>query len=185
MGAISFRQRWHGATLQQAYKKAVEVAISDYGTDNYNGTISTTNGVRDVTKSFKSSGLSIDAYIADAINNHKCQKWGDAWAICVKEPKTNKNKIKSQVDHNVIKGTTKWELKYVVVEGWDENEIGAYKTKGEAVKKAREYTEKNQKTTKIFMEKRVVGSGLVATVKYKQAQNESDGEWILFGWAAH
>jgi len=183
MGASSFSQRQKGFSMQEAYKEAVSDAIEEYGNDTYNGTISTTRGVFDATKKFKASGKSVSEFINDAIENH-CSKWDDAWGICTKEPKANENKVKSQVDHIVTKGTKKWELVYVVTD-WDDNEVGAKKTKGDAVKIARSHTEKTKKTTRIHLEKRIVGGGSsVATIRYKSATTESSGEFVFFGWAA-
>jgi hypothetical protein len=105
--------------------------------------------------------------------------------ICTKEPKSNSNKIKSQVENNVQKGTKKWVLKFVVTDFMGEKEIGAKNTKGEAIELAREYTEKHQQTTSIHMEKRLEGaSSMVATVRYKQSSEEQEGQYLFFGWAA-
>ena len=183
MGATSFQQREKALSISDAYKNAVSEAREEYGSDSYNGTISTTNGIFDATQKFKASGKSLQAFIDDAISNG-CSKWGSAWGICTVQPKTNSNKIKSQVEHIVAKGTKKWELVYVV-EDWDGKEIGAKKTKGDAVKIGRAHTEKTQKTTRIHMEKRLVGSGgTVATIRYKSSTSETKGEFVLFGIAA-
>jgi hypothetical protein len=183
MGATSFQFKVKAVSISDAYKNAVSEAREEYGNDSYNGTISTTNGIFDATQKFKASGKSLDKFINDALSNG-CSKWGNAWGICTVQPKTNSNKIKSQVEHVVSKGTKKWELVYVV-EDWDRNEIGAKKTKGDAVKIGRAHTEKTQKTTRIHIEKRLVGSGgAVATIRYKSSTNETKGEYVLFGIAA-
>ena len=100
MGACSFTTSSYGKSMSDAYSNAVEDATSEYGTDAYNGTISTTQGCKDVTAEYKRSGKSLNQFIND--NIEKCQKWGSAWGVCVEEPITNKGKIKSQVEHFVI-----------------------------------------------------------------------------------
>ena len=181
MGACSFTTSAYGKSMSEAYNNAVEDATHEYGNDAYNGTISTTRGCRDVTAEYKRSGKSINQYINDNIDNFN--KWGACGGICVEEPITNKGKIKSQVEHIVEKGTKKWVLKYVVYEY--DNQIGSFNTKGDAVKKAREHTEKTQRRTTISMEKKLdKGNSQVASVTYKQATNEKKGKYIFFGWAA-
>jgi hypothetical protein len=181
MGACSFTTSAYGKSMSEAYNNAVEDAVSEYGTDAYNCTISTTRGCRDVTAEYKRSGKSLNQFINDNIDNFN--KWGACGGICVEEPITNKSKIKSQVEHIVEKGTKKWVLKYVVYEY--DNQIGSFNTKGDAVKKAREHTEKTQRRTTISMEKKLEkGNSQVATITYKQAKNEKRGKYIFFGWAA-
>jgi hypothetical protein len=181
MGACSFTTSSYGKSISEAYSNAVADAVHEYGTDTYNGTISTTNGVRDMTSEFKRSGKSLNQFINDNIENFS--KWGACGGICVEEPITNKGKIKSQVEHIVEKGTKKWVLKYVVYDY--DNQIGSYNTKGEAVKSARAYTERTQKRTTISMEKKLEkGNSQVARVTYKQATNEKKGKYVFFGWAA-
>jgi hypothetical protein len=181
MGACSFTTSSYGKSMSEAYNNAVEDATHEYGNDAYNGTISTTRGVRDVTAEFKRSGLGINEFINK--NIEKCEKWGSAWGICTTEPKINKNKIKSSVEHIVEKGTKKWVLKYVVYDY--DNQIGSYNTKGDAVKSARAYTERTQNRTTISMEKKLEkGNSQVARITYKTSENESKGRYIFFGLAA-
>jgi len=181
MGACSFTTSAYGKSMSEAYDYAVSDAVSEYGSDSYNGTISTTRGVRDVTAEFKRSGLGLNDFINKNIDNFS--KWGSCGGICVTEPKLNKNKIKSSVEHIVSKGTKKWVLKYVVYEY--DNIIGSYNTKGDAVKSARAHTEKTQRRTTISMEKKLdKGNSQVASITYKKSESESKGKYIFFGWAA-
>ena len=181
MGACSFTTSSYGKSMSDAYSNAVSDAVSEYGSDAYNGTISTTQGCRDVTAEFKRSGKGLNDFIND--NIERCHKWGDAWGICVTEPKGNNNKIKSQVEHIVSKGTKKWVLKYVVYEY--DNQIGSYNTKGDAVKSARAHTEKTQRRTSISMEKKLAsGNSEVARISYKKSESESKGKYVFFGFAA-
>lgn len=181
MGASSFKTYGFGKTINVAYDAARENAIEEYGhQDGYNGTISTTHGFRDVTSEFKRSKKQLIEFINEAYD--KLNK-RDCWAICIDEPKDNKNKTKSQVEHIVEKGTKKWVLKYSVY-NYD-HQVGSYNTKGDAVKAAREYTERTEKSTNIVMEKKLEkGNSQVARVTYKKSSNEKSGKWVFFGWAA-
>jgi len=184
MGASWFQQTGYGKTLNDAYNSACEEAEVEYGhQEGYNGTISTTHGVRDITEEYKRSKLDLEPFVrskVEILNKRDC------CSICLQEPVGNKNKTKSQVEHIVTPGTKKWVLKYEVINEWgDKFIIGSYLTKTEAVKKAREYTEKHQVTTKITMKKELdKGSPTVAIIKYKKAPTEKPGKWVFFGWAA-
>jgi hypothetical protein len=182
MGATFFRTSYRGKSLSDAYKSAVEDAENEYGHDPYNGTISTTTGfhVIDRTREYKASGKSLEDYIniqSDKLSKRQCA------AICIEEPKSNNNKIKTQVEHVVTPGTKKWMLRYVVRH--NDHFIGAWPTKGDALKDARRYTEANQVSTTISMEKYLEkGTSTVAKITYKRSDKEKDGRWIFFGWAA-
>jgi hypothetical protein len=183
MGATSFSFKERGTSLQNAYKNAYDEAREEHGTDSYNGTISTTRGVIDLTSKFKASGKSLNDFIND--NIYKADKWGDCFGICVKQAKANTNKIKSVVKHEVFKGTRKWELVYVVTKRFSDTEIGAKDNKADAVKLAREHTEKTRESTSIHIERRLKGSSSrVAVIEYKGSTNEEMGEYVLFGVAA-
>ena len=182
MGATQFKTRNTGRTAEEAYRRACEIAEDEYGhQEGYNGTISTTHGFRDETEAYKKSKFDdVYAYIRnrfDSMNKYDCS------AICVRQPITNKNKTKSQVEHIVTPGTKKWVLKYVVQRG--DHVIGSWNTKGDAVKDARRYTEQNQVPTSIVIKKYLEkGDNLVAKITYKKSTTERDGEWIFFGYAA-
>jgi len=184
MGANFFNTYGMGKSVREAYESAVEHADETYGhQEGYSGEINCSAGFRDVTKEFKASGKSLNEYIN--MMSDKLTKHQGAQAICVSEPITNNNKIKTQVEHIVTPGTKKWVLKYVVYNSEDRM-IASCNTKGEAVKKAREYTEKHQRSTNICMEKTLEkGDRTVAKVTYKKASNERDGKWLFFGWASY
>ncbi len=184
MGATWFKQTDSGKTLQDAYKSACDEAEDEYGhQEGYNGTISTTSGVRDVTENYNKSKFdSVEEYIRSQV---EVLGKRDCHAICIQKPIENKNKTKSQVEHIVTPGTKKWILKYEVINEETGNFIASFITKGDAVKKAREYTEKYIATTRITMKKVLEkGDPKVATIKYKKSPTERDGRWIFFGWAA-
>lgn len=182
MGASWFTRTSYGKTMKDAYNIAVEQAEEEYGhQDGYNGTISTTHTLNDLTAQFKKSGKSMNEFIdlqAENLRKRECA------AICVQEPVANKNKIKSQVDHVVTPGTKKWVLQYVILDDRGRN-LGIYKTKGHAVNNARKYTEAKQVPTRIIMRKHLeTGTDIVAEIKYKRSSAEKPGKWIFFGWAA-
>ena len=66
------------------------------------------------------------------------------------------------------------------------SDYGVSTTKGEAVKKAREYTEKHQISTHVVMEKGLEKGNdrAVARITYKKSSTEKLGRWVFFGWAA-
>jgi len=183
MGACSFQNIGRGKTMSNAYSNLCADAREEYGhQDGYNGTISTTSGFRDVTSEFKRSGKELQQFINDNID--RAEKWGSCLAICIEEPKGNTNKVKTQVKNIVTPGTKKWVLQYVVTTYMGRH-IGAKLTKGDAVKIAREHTEKTQEGTKIEMVKVLEkGSARVAEIEYKKSTTEKDGKFVFFGWAA-
>lgn len=183
MGACSFQNTGRGKTMSEAYSDLCENAKDEYGhQDGYNGTISTTNGFRDFTSDFKRSGKSLQNFIDD--NIERAEKWGSCLAICIDEPKGNTNKVKSQVKNIVTPGTKKWVLKFVVTDSMG-NTIASKTTKGDAVKVAREHTEKTQRRTHIDMVKVLEkGSTKVAEIEYKKSTTETQGKFVFFGIAA-
>lgn len=182
MGSQWFRTNSRGKSVKEAYDRAVEDANDEYGhQQGYSGEINASAGFRDVTREFKASGRSLEQYIRE--REDVLTKHNGAEAICIEEPKTNTNKIKTQVEHIVTPGTKKWVLKYAVYGSG--GKIGAYNTKGDAVKAARAHTEKNTGTTVIHMEKVLEkGKTEVARITYKKSTNEKEGRWIFYGWAS-
>jgi len=183
MGASWFETTAYGKTLRDAYNNACEDAQEVNGhQDGYNGTISTTHTIDDLTDQFKRSKKSFDEYIK--MQQDKLHK-RDCAGICILDPIVNKNKTKSQVTNLVTKGTKKWVLKYTVGLQRDDTPLGSYDTKGEAVEKARKYTEQTGETTDVYMEKILEKiTPIVARITYKKSTTERAGKYILFGWAA-
>jgi hypothetical protein len=182
MGADAFITRQRGMNASEAYTLAVEAAESEFGRDAYNGTISTTTNFRDITAEFRKSKKERRQFIDDML-----EKAGkrDCYVIEEQAPVKNNNKIKSVVDHTVVKGTSKWELRYNVYTGWEDKQLKSFKTKTDAVKYAREYTENKQTTTFVRMEKILTNQDAnVACIKYKRSTQETEGTYIFFGMAA-
>ena len=182
MGSQQFKTYSRGKSVGEAYQSAVDDAEAMYGhQEGYSGEINSSAGYRDVTNKFKASGKDLNKYINERLD--VLTKFEGAEAICIEQPVTNNNKIKTQVEHIVEKGTKKWVLKYVV--HGPNGRIGSYNTKGDAVKVARAHTEKNFGTTVVHMEKVLEkGSTVTARINYKKATNEKDGRWIFYGWAS-
>lgn len=182
MAAQDFITRQTARNMQVAFNRAVNLAIEEYGEDMYNGTISTCDSYQDVTQEFKHSTLDKMSFInkkLETANKREC------FCITELEPMTNTNKIRSTVENAVIKGTSKWELQYNIYTGWEDRQVGSYKTKTEAIKQAREHTEKTKDTTFIRMEKVLVNHyPNVAVVRYKNSSTEREGTYVFFGLAA-
>lgn len=184
MGANWFTVKSKGKDVKDAYGRAVERAEDEYGhQEGYSGHINSSAGYRDITKEFKASGKSMTQFMDDSMN--RLTKHQGAQAICLQQPVENNNKTKSQVEHIVTPGTKKWVLTYIVYCG--ESRIASAVTKGDAVKRARVYSEKHQCSTIIKMERRLEkdAHALVAKVTYKPSSTERDGEWVFFGWASY
>lgn len=182
MGACAFQNTGRGRSAKDVFTRLQDAAEREYGDDCYNGTISTVPGFRDITNEWKSSKKTLDAFIHIKLEN--ANKY-DCFAICTHQPVVNNNKIKSQVEHIITPGTKKWVLKYVVYDYNNDRQIGAYDTKGEAVKAARAHTEKTMYRTTISMEKKLEkGSSEVAKITYKKSSEEKDGQWVFFGYAS-
>jgi len=183
MGSQSFRTSSRGKNVKDAYDRAVLEAEYEYGhQEGYSGHINSSAGYRDVTKEWKASRLSMEAYMEKELD--RLTKHQGAQAICIDEPVANNNKIKTQVEHVVTPGTKKWVLTYIVYCG--DSRIASALTKGDAVKRARDYSEKHQCSTTIKMERRLEkdAHALVAKVTYKKSSTEKEGRWVFFGWAS-
>ena len=182
MGADAFITRQRGMNASEAYTHAVQEAESEHGRDAYNGTISTTTSFKDVTADFRKSKKERRQFIDDMLERAGKR---DCYVIEEESPVKNNNKIKSVVDHTVVKGTSKWELRYNVYTGWEDKQLKSFKTKTDAVKYAREYTENKQTTTFVRMEKVLTNQDAnVACIKYKRSTQETEGTYIFFGMAA-
>jgi hypothetical protein len=88
MGAHNFEQPYSAKNMKEAYNGAVADAHYDFGHDPYNGTISTTNGFKDLTSEFRSSGKPLETFIEEKLD--VLEKWGEAGGVCVKEPEKDK-----------------------------------------------------------------------------------------------
>jgi hypothetical protein len=184
MGASLIEVNGRGFSMREAYNTAVEDAIYEEGNDPYNGTISTTNGIVDITKEFKSSGKVLKEYADYLYQNGKLQKWGPALGICINEPILNNNKIKSQVVTRPQKGTRTWKTVYEV-KVYSGEVIASSEFQIDAIKKGREYTERTKEATSVHISKQLVGSKtLVSEISYKKADKERSGFYHFIALAA-
>jgi hypothetical protein len=182
MGATTFVEKSRAYSMREAYNQLVDDARSEYGNDRYNGTISTTEGFVDKTAEWKKSKLDIRSFIDKEIEN--TSKWGPAWGVCIQDPKENKLKVKTQVEDIVVPGTKKWDLVYFVLNNHGQK-INSSGHKTEAVKLARQYTEKTMENTSVIMERVLVScSPTVARIKFKHDKNQAPGQYYFFGYAA-
>jgi hypothetical protein len=81
MGA-SFRTTTFDTTdtqeIKQRYDELVEECIEIYGIDSYNGTFSTTSGIKIINETFTNEECA-EEYILE-----RAEKWGDALAVTIK-----------------------------------------------------------------------------------------------------
>jgi hypothetical protein len=183
MGANQFQTSSRGKTMQQAFNLAVEQAEAEYGhQEGYSGEINCHSSYRDVTSQWKASKLPAQKFIDKAFDDDKLSKHDDPWCICIKEPVKNSNKIKTQVEHVVEKGTKKWVQMYRAHNYTSSKE---FLTKGDAVKYAREQCEKTTERYHIDIIKVLEkGSTRTATITYKSSPKEESGIYVFFGEAS-
>lgn len=187
MGSIRFYETTTAFSMKEAFKNLQDKAKEEYGDDTYNGTINNCQGYKEVTKIFKNSKKSLDKFIEERCEN--LSKFMPGEGICIEEPKSNSNKIKSKVEHHVTKGTKKWVLYYVVDSKYINYrylDIKKFKKKGDAVNFARQEAEKFKKPFTVKMEKRLENAdSLVATIKYKPSKNEKPGTYVFYGYVSY
>lgn len=184
MGARLIIESSKGITMHDAYRTAVDEAIYEHGNDPYNGSISTTNGVVDKTKDFLASKMTIQDYADYLYTENKISKWGSAVGITIKEPETNTNKVKTQVDINRNKVHREWKTMYQITNEEDRI-IGEYEFQKDAIAKAREYTEKNQETTYIDITKKLMNApSRVGRISYKHSSKNYLGTYYFIAIAA-
>lgn len=186
MGASFFQNSTTAKSMQEAYSELVEEANDEYGhQEGYSGQINCSAGFRDVTSKWKESKLSPNDFITKVSDN--MGKHDGAWGICMKEPVGNTNKVKSAVEHSVFKGTRKWNLVYIprtYYPGWQGK---MHDNKADAVKEAREYTEKTGTSTIVKIERvldKTSGTNVVAKIDYKKSPKEAPGHYVFFGYAS-
>lgn len=182
MGATDFFTTASGKNIREAYSKAVQNAIDEDGNDPYNGTISTTCSVKDVTAEYHKSKMELEEFMNEYLNKKGIKR--DCYAICLNPPVENTNKTKTVVKNKTHKGARKWETVYDVTDY--RGQIYATRLlKEEAVTDARKMTEKTGDKTYIRLRKRLVGSDYcVAEIEYKKSDKERLGRWKFFGYAA-
>lgn len=181
MGATSFGQTRRGTSMREAFKSAVKEAHDEYGhQQGYSGQINCTELVADKTAEYKKA-KDKDAFLAQLVNDVPKR---DTWGVELEAPVGNKNKIKSVVEITPQKGARVWETRFNVLRITHTSDpdtiIAEEKTQGAAVKKARAHTEKTQETTRIEIEKVLVGGkNRVARITYKKSTTEAPGKYFF------
>ena len=185
MGASNYINNARSKSMSEAYNDCVENANHEYGhQEGYSGQINCSYGYVDKTTMWKASKLSLNDFINKYEDGNG--KGDRAWGICIKEPVGNNNKVKSVVEHSVFKGTRKWELVYIP-QTKSESWFGrTHNNKADAVKEAREYTEKTGNFTVVVLDRilsKDSGSRIVANINYKSNSKEAPGSYVFFGLA--
>jgi len=170
MGARNIVRSARGRSMDQAFRTLQHEAEEEYGHDYYNGEINNAHGYTDVThKDWKSL---VKRWEESEVYSEK----GDCFAVCIKKPKGNSNKIKTLVERFPQKGTRKWVTYYDVTTRFSGELIGRKENLTDAIKLAREHTEKKQLTTVIHIVKILKqGNSKCAVVIYKKASKEAEG----------
>ena len=175
MGSASINVSRRGTSMEEAFESARKEAEEEYGSDRYNGEINNADCLYDWTKKY--NGKNLDKLSEEAFDLDK----GTAVGICLKPPKPNKNKTKSEVKRTPQKGARKWVTKYLGT-GWEGNHICEADTLTDCIKKARAHTEKTQERVVIKIVKRLVeGNHNCAIVSYKKSRTEELGLYKFFG----
>ena len=175
MGSIQKTAVINGKSLNAAFKSLQKSDAVEYGTDCYNGGWNNCQGVKEVTA----------AEFNRRVNESDISKHEPAIAKCVKKAKVNSNTIKTQVDRFPNKGTRKWVTRYVAYAGffgYEPTNISEL-SQAEAVKKAREFVNKNPEVRLTIKIEKVLDKQetKVAVIKYKPSKGETDGEWEIYG----
>lgn len=185
MGANNYVDQVRAKSMSDAYKYCVDNAAAEFGhQEGYSGHINCSNGYVDKTAMWKASKLSLNSFINKYSDGDG--KGDRAWGVCTKEPIKNTNKVKSVVEHSVFKGTRKWELVYIP-QTRSESWFGkTHNNKADAVKEAREYTERTGNSTVVALERilsKDSGNRIVANINYKSNSKEQLGQYVFFGLA--
>lgn len=169
MGSIVRRARSTGKTYQEAYKNLQKEEVYEKGHDIYNGGFNHVDTLlKEVTK------------LPDDIEKYH------AVGVCIRKPKLNTNKIKSEVTNFPCKGTREWVTEYYATPSWRMNSLSQEiksESQTECIRKAREYVEKNPGVSLEIHIRKVLKNmpSKVAEIKYKAASDEQDGEWEFLG----
>jgi hypothetical protein len=185
MGAQLIEVRSTGASMKEAYDNAVSDAIYEHGNDQYNGTISTSNGYIDKTNAYRASGMNLSDYADSLYEKGELRKWGSAVGICVSPAVVNTNKVKTAVETTPQKGNRVWKTIYEV-QLIDGSIIGSSEFQIDAIKIGRKYTEEHKVKTYVHITKKLTnGSTLVSQISYKKSDKERVGLYHFIALAAN
>jgi hypothetical protein len=177
MGACEATGRARGKNIKEAWANLIERLNDEFGhQDGYSGQLNCCREFTDITHLYTKQGDRFKV-ARDSLDKGYAVGW------CVREPKENTNKVKSQVTLNSQKGTRKWVTQYLV-EDVTGKEVSRHLKQGDAIKSGREYTERTRISTHIFITKQLdSGSSKVASIGYKGSPTESLGEYEFYGMA--
>lgn len=178
MGAISIYREGNGMSMKEALTSLQEKARYEYGTDYYNGQINNASLSRDVTHLFElcTTKKKKEQFIREW--SQKANK-GEVYGVCIVQPKQS-TRGSTKVNKRVQKGARKWVTAYEIENIFGETVVTKY-NQTDAIKKAKELTEKTQKKHYVFITKVLdKGSLIVATVEPKSSSKKL-GKYIFFG----
>ena len=169
MGGVLIKERYEGKSVQDAFSELQDDHRREKGDDYYSG------GFHNCTLIAKPEA---DEGALDAIDSDDMYK-GDAFWAVVREPKPNKNKIKSVVTRYPNKGTREWNTYYEI-----RDEMGSYqqqrKSQTEAIAVARGLQERfPENNYEVHIVKKLNGETRVAKTRYKPSTTEKDGIWAF------
>ena len=181
MGAQSCSAQIKAHSMKEAWRIAIERADEEYGhQQGYSGELNCCELTKDVTHLLKSMG---EKKLVEHVYEN-VPKFG-AWGFCKKEPKSNTNKIKTEVETYPQKGARKWVTKYEALSHSNDRVHFSCTSQTECIKKARAYVEKNPNETLYINITKVLekGNNLCAKVKYKTSKTEEEGIYVFIGLA--
>lgn len=91
MGSVDFYETHTNPNVQTAYNALVDEATREYGTDGYNGTISTTHGCS-VLSQMTMTASAAEQFAREQIDTDRVQKWGSCGAVKVGKPTKTKTR---------------------------------------------------------------------------------------------
>jgi hypothetical protein len=182
MGASIIYEKQKGYSMSEAWKKLEKEARERSGhEDGYSGDFNSCNLTQDVTSMLKSMG---EKKLVEYMKKN-CPK-RDAWGFCIKEPVTNSNKVKTQVERKPQKGTRVWKTVYEAIDIRNEyRAIVSKESPEDCIAEARKYVEKNPSAkVHVFITKKLEsGISNCAIITYKETKNQTEGTYVFVGCA--
>jgi hypothetical protein len=181
MGTQNCWGQAQGKNMREAWRKAYQEDEEEYGhQQGYSGHLNVCEFIGDVTSQYKR--MSEDEF--EEFLERKLDK-GDAVGVCIKEPVTNTNKVKTKVENKPQKGARKWITMYVA-ETVMGDELVKATTQTECIKRARKMMEQQsyQRVIVTIRKELFQGNSHCATITYKPSAKEALGKYQFYGKAA-
>lgn len=178
MGHVQVYEIAHARSMGEAYDKLHDAAEEEHGHEQgYSGAINSSMFRGDITRQYNAA-KDKKKFIEEI--QDKCS--GECYGVCLVEPKSNPNKVKSKVTIHPQKGAKKWETVYIGFTLFDDRQVCEGKTQGECIKKARAYAEKHQCRVHITITKKLTkGEPSIGVVEYKPSNKEKLGKYLFIG----